>query len=114
MSKLNFVVQAVFLVFLAGGAANAADFKLCNESRHHRVVEFRVEGAREHHDYSANWLEEPVRPGECVRMNFRHEDHACKIRHLIRFSNGETFKGVVNICDARRLIVRGDGSVFAD
>jgi len=114
MFKPNIAIQAICLVLLAGGTANAADFKLCNESRHHRVVEFRVEAARESHDYGANWLGEPVRPGECMRMNFRSEDHACKIRHLIRFSNGETFKGTVNICNTRRLTVRGDGSVFAD
>lgn len=80
-------------------------FELINKSAAH-VTTFKT---REGGQWSENWLEENVAPGETFDMDFGTDEGNCKVRTRIEFSDNTYVDANIDYCEADVITVRNSG-----
>jgi hypothetical protein len=88
----------------AAFAANHWRFDIVNKSNV-AIVDFRTQ---EKDDWSPNWLDDLIKPGERFNMDFGTERTDCLAHTGVRLSDGSTFEADVDYCKASTLYVYDD------
>jgi len=105
--------RMILMGLLASAAAmpaRAADFILTNETNE-PVLSFQV-ARRGTDNWSRNWLDRPLRPGETRSMTFRSDNHACEVSNRVVMASGATFNAGGDICKVFHLHIRGGNGAF--
>jgi hypothetical protein len=106
------IAAAVFGTVLAvgmlgAGVANAEDgkhwyFEVENESND-TALEFRTQ---EDGEWSENWLEKRMEPGDKVKLDFETDEGKCEVRTQIHLADGGYFDAPVDYCKAKTLVIQ--------
>ncbi len=67
------------------------------------VVEFRTQ---EDGEWSENWIDERIEPGDDVEMDFETDEGDCDVRTQIRMVDGTYFDALVDYCKASTLEIQ--------
>ena len=92
---------------MVGNAAAADDhwkFLIKNKSDH-AVLEFRT---REDDDWSSNWINNRIEPGDTFNMDFNTSEGSCTVRTQITFTDGSRFDANVDYCKISTLYLYED------
>lgn len=73
------------------------------------VVEFRTQ---EDGEWSENWIDNRIEPGDTVTLDFETDEGKCKVRTQIRFTDGTYFDADVDYCKANVLEIFNDTLVW--
>jgi hypothetical protein len=92
---------------LGANGARAEDdkhwyFDVENESNG-TVLEFRT---REDDEWSENWLEKRMEPGDSIKLDFETDEGDCEVRTQIHLADGSYFDAPVDYCKAKTLIIQ--------
>ena len=106
------IAAAIFGAVLAAGTfgagvANAEDgkhwyFEVENESND-TALEFRTQ---EDGEWSENWLETRMEPGDKVKLDFETDEGKCEVRTQIHLADGGYFDAPVDYCKAKTLVIQ--------
>jgi hypothetical protein len=69
------------------------------------VTDFRTE---ENGEWSDNWLDSPIKPGEEFEMDFGTDEGECNVRTQVTFADGSYFDYNVDYCKVSHLNVYND------
>ena len=108
--KLKWIVGvtgcAMLVASLAGQAAAASwKFDLTNASAA-RVTSFKTQEGGE---WSQNWLDVQIKPGETYEMDFGTDEGECTVRTRIWFSDETYVDGNIDYCNMSEITVRPNG-----
>jgi hypothetical protein len=73
------------------------------------VVEFRTQ---EEGEWSENWIENRIEPGDTVELDFETDEGKCAVRTQIRFVDGTYFDADVDYCKANLLEIHTETLVW--
>ncbi len=98
---------AVAVGMLGAGVANAEDdkhwyFDVENNSND-IALEFRTQ---EDGEWSENWLEKRIEPGDKVKLDFETDEGKCEVRTQIHLADGGYFDAPVDYCKAKTLVIQ--------
>jgi hypothetical protein len=98
-----FVASLIALAFMpvAARAGNHWKFIVVNKSSS-AVTSFTTQ---EDDEWSDNWLNEKIRPGDEFTMDFGTDQGDCVVRTKIKFTDGTYFDDDVNYCKVTRLYI---------
>jgi len=97
-------VLAASMMSGAGASAKEWVFYVVNKSDH-PVLEFRT---REDGEWSKNWIENRIEPGDKFEMDFGTSEGDCTIRTQITFNDGSKFDANVDYCKVTTLYLYED------
>lgn len=92
----------------AGARADSWKFNLENQGNA-PVVEFRTE---EDGEWSENWIEKRIEPGDKVVLDFETSEGNCAVRTQVRLVDGAYFDADVDYCKAKDLEILVDKLVW--
>lgn len=98
------IVSAAF----APAHADSWKFDVVNKGNS-PVVEFRTQ---EEGEWSENWIENRIEPGDTVNLDFETAEGKCTVRTQIRFVDGTYFDADVDYCKANLLEIHTDTLVW--
>ena len=105
------VGMALAVGMLGAGVASAEDdvdkhwyFDVENQSNS-VVNEFRTQ---EDGEWSENWIENRIEPGDTVKLDFETDEGKCEVRTQIHLVDGGYFDAPVDYCKAKTLIIQQD------
>jgi hypothetical protein len=101
-------VAAMSVLAVSGTPALAGGhwkFDLVNSSRA-KVISFKT---REDGEWSDNWLDTKVAPGETYEMDFGTDEGDCTVKTRIDFSDNTYVSADIDYCNASKIVVRNDG-----
>lgn len=104
------VVGTVLAVgMLSAGVANAEEdkhwyFDVENQSNG-TVNEFRTQ---EDGEWSENWLENRIEPGDTIKLDFETDEGKCEVRTQIHLVDGGYFDAPVDYCKAKTLVIQNN------
>jgi hypothetical protein len=97
------------LTALSGQAsANSWKFNVANLGNV-AVVEFRTQ---EDGEWSENWIERRIEPGDKIELDFETAEGNCEVRTQVRLLDGAYFDAGVDYCKARNLEILTDTLVW--
>lgn len=109
MRKLLVAATAVATVLAVSStpafAGNHWKFDLENASRA-KVISFKTKEAGE---WSDNWLDAKVAPGETYEMDFGTDEGDCTVKTRIDFSDDTYVSADIDYCNASKITVHNDG-----
>lgn len=108
LNHLRLAALALAVGFSAPAFAKSWKFELINKSAAH-VTSFRTQ---EDGQWSKNWLDENVAPGETYDMDFGSDEGSCKVRTRIAFSDNTYVDANIDYCNANKITVRNSGIVW--
>jgi hypothetical protein len=73
------------------------------------IIEFRTQ---EEGEWSENWIENRIEPGDKVELDFETDEGKCTVRTQIRFVDGTYFDADVDYCKANLLEIYTDTLVW--
>lgn len=106
--RLRLTVAVLAVISAAPALAKSWKFDLINKSAA-QVTSFRTQ---EDGQWSKNWLEENVAPGETFEMDFGSDEGNCKVRTRIAFSDKTYVDANIDYCNANKITVRNSGIVW--
>lgn len=77
-------------------------FDVDNESTG-TVNEFRTQ---EQGEWSENWLEKRLEPGDKIKLDFETSEGKCEVRTQIHLIDGTYFDAPVDYCKAKTLVIQ--------
>ncbi|MBX9861826.1 MAG: hypothetical protein K2Y42_03650 [Hyphomicrobium sp.] len=113
MTLARLVAKIVLPVALVSAAfapalADSWKFDVVNKGNS-PVVEFRTQ---EDGEWSENWVENRIEPGDTVNLDFETAEGKCAVRTQIRFVDGTYFDADVDYCKANLLEIYTDTLVW--
>lgn len=73
------------------------------------VVEFRTQ---EDGEWSENWIEKRIEPGDKVELDFETAEGSCTVRTQVRLVDGAYFDADVDYCRAKSLEILVDKLIW--
>lgn len=108
----NLLVIALATVASLTGAqfaqADSWKFKLENLGNA-PVIEFRTQ---EDGEWSENWIEHRIEPGDKVELDFETAEGSCTVRTQVRLVDGAYFDADVDYCKAKNLEILVDKLIW--
>jgi hypothetical protein len=103
---LTLVPVLLAVPVLTSQSAGAAEWKFNVINRgSHPALEFRTQ---EEGEWSENWLESRLEPGDGIELDFETDKGNCTVRTQIRFTDGSYFDANVNYCQVKTLYIHDD------
>lgn len=73
------------------------------------VIEFRTQ---EEGEWSENWIEKRIEPGDKVELDFETAEGSCTVRTQVRLVDGAYFDADVDYCKAKNLEILVDKLIW--
>lgn len=94
--------------FATSAIADSWKFNLANLGNV-PVIEFRTQ---EDGEWSENWIERRIEPGDKVELDFETSEGNCEVRTQVRLVDGAYFDADVDYCQARNLEILVDKLIW--
>lgn len=112
-ARLAALLLGVTTTLAAFASASAGDgkswkFDVVNKGNS-PVIEFRTQ---EEGEWSENWIENRIEPGDTVELDFETDEGKCTVRTQIRFIDGSYFDADVDYCKANLLEIHTDTLIW--
>ncbi len=110
LAALLLGVTTTLAVFAPASAGDGKSWKFDVVNKGNSpVIEFRTQ---EEGEWSENWIENRIEPGDTVELDFETDEGKCTVRTQIRFIDGSYFDADVDYCKANLLEIHTDTLIW--